>query len=103
MTQVTLAYQCDGGQQAPANFASKVSGITLDEGEIPALWYGVVSDNTTYGAASNVVTRTLVLGVLPSCPFDTDDQHKDFLRGIYADKLALRVPARVTAAEPVVT
>lgn len=100
---VTVEYECDGGQQDPADFSSKVSAVSLNEGEIPTLWFGVTSDTTAVVAGSNTVTRTIVYAVLPSSPFQTDDEVKDYFRGIFTNKLALRVPARVTALEPVIT
>lgn len=100
---VTLEYECDGGQQDPADFSSKVSSVSLDEGEFPSLWFGLTSDVTAVVAGTNTVTRTLVFLVLPSSPFQTADEVKDFFRGFYENKLALRVPSRVTALEPVIT
>ena len=103
MTTVALEYECDGGIQPTANFVTAVSAVNVNEGELSLLGMGVQADVTAELPNTNTVRRTITLLVLPTCPFSTDDEYKDATRNLWTDKFALRVPARVTAAEPVVT
>lgn len=103
MSTVTLEYECDGGQQPTANFASKVSAVSLDEGEYTLLGLTMFSDVTAEIPNTNVVSRTVVLTIQAGSPLETEDEAKDATRNLFTDKLALRIPARVTAVEPVFT
>lgn len=103
MSTVTLEYECDGGQQPTANFSSKVSAVALDEGEYALLGLTLFSDVTAEIANTNSVSRTVVLTIQATSPLQTEDEAKDATRNLFTNKLALRVPARVTAVEPVYT
>lgn len=109
MTTVTLGYECDGGQQATANFVAAVAAVALDEGELSLLGMTIQTDTTAEVPNSNIVTRTVVLFIQNGSPFDPNvpgavaETTKASVRGLWTNKLALRVPARVTALEPVLS
>lgn len=109
MTTVTLGYECDGGQQPTANFVAAVAAVQLDEGELALLGMTVQTDTTAEVPNTNTVSRTVVLFIQNNSPFDPNvpgsdpETTKSAVRGIWTNKLALRIPARVTALEPVLT
>ena len=103
MTTVALAYECDLGMQPTALLVGRVTLAPTDRGELAAMGLTVLGNVVVQDPSNNKIVRTITLQVSPTGPFQTDDELKDITRGLWTDSLALYIPARVTASEPVVT
>lgn len=102
MALITLVYRIDVGNQDPALFVGRVEALDVDP-NFEMLSMTKISDDTVQEAPG--VKRTIVLqtNATSDAMFPTDASKIAATRGMLTNVFGIRVPARVTAEEPVVS
>lgn len=104
MALVTLVYNLNADVQILSNkLLVRAADINFDQGVLTILGMKVVQDDTVL--ENGAIKKTIVLETLPAgdSTYKTPEQLKDATRNIFRDVFALRMPALVTAEEPVVS
>ena len=101
MAQITLVYRISVGNQNPSLYQTRVEDIPLQD-ELEILFMDKVSDVTVIAAPGLI--RTVVLSTTAEADnqYPTDSLKKDVTRNLWTNVLQQRIPAAVTADEPVV-
>lgn len=102
MATVTLNYAIAAGVHPLPSLVTKVQGVNLFRGELDMLGMTVSSDDTAISGSE--VVRTIVLATTPEgdVNFPSIEALTYATKKLYAQSLALGVPATVVAADPVV-
>lgn len=103
MATVTLVYSAPiPPTMSDSDFESLVGAVDVTEGELALLGMSVDSDSTAIVGPD--VERTIVLdvGADGEARFPTDAEKEDVTRALYTIALATKIPAQVSASEPVV-
>lgn len=102
MATVTLDYSIAAGIHPLPSLVTKVAGVNLFRGELDLIGMIAQSDDTTIDGSE--VKRTIVLATTAEgdVNFPTAEALGYATKKLYAQSLALQVPATVVAAEPVV-
>lgn len=106
--QVVLVYDCYVGAQ-PSDAGSalfvKVRDLVLDPGEATASMLGLTLDSDVTAVAGSAIRRTLTYAVTATgnANFPSDAALQSATKSLFRSVLELRVPARVVAADPVVS
>jgi hypothetical protein len=105
MARITLRYDVRAGLQAIDAFAAQVAAVNLYDGELEQLGMIVETDDTVAVPGDRLARRTIVLATteLGDELWTTEEALRSATRQLYTGELALRVPAPVRAAEPVVS
>lgn len=102
MATITLVYRVEVGNQDPANFVGRVETIDVAP-DLEKLNVSVSSDNTVQAGAEIVRTIALLTNATSDGMFPTDANKIAATRGLLTNVFRARVPAKVTADEPVVS
>ncbi len=102
MATLTLVYRIRVGNQNPALLQTLIQNIDVDPIFEP-LSMMKISDNTVIGTPGLVRTIQLQTDAESDAMFPTDDSKIAATRGLCTGALSMRVPAAVTADEPVVS
>lgn len=102
----TLVYHLDVGLQnaADATLLARASDINFNQGSFD--WLGVdVAGDATVTESEHVIKRTIMLETTPfgNSLWRSPTQLKYATRNLLSDIFALKMPARVTADEPVIS